>query len=163
MESFVAPLQITDFPEAVREGIKTFRTQEGQEAILQNLDILNNFVLGTREFSETEQAYYRKPFLVPGEDRRPMLFDFSIDGIPEYTHKIVDDYSRWLTQSDLPKLMIRADPSYLLKGRLYDFAHKWPNQTEVVVKGTHFIQETTPHEIGEAISAFVRGLRGGAA
>jgi haloalkane dehalogenase len=47
-----------------------------------------------------------------------MLFDFSIDGIPEYP-KIVDDYSRW----DLPKLIIRVDPGYLLQGRLYDFAH----------------------------------------
>jgi haloalkane dehalogenase len=81
-----------------------------QGAILHTLDILNNFVLGARAFSETEQAYYREPFLVPAEDRRPMLFDFAIDG--------------------MLGIMIDADPGYLLKGRLYDFAHKWPNQTE---------------------------------
>ena len=35
-----------------------------------------------------------------------------------------------------------------------------PNQTEVTVKGLHFIQEDSPHEIGAAIAEFVRGLRG---
>jgi hypothetical protein len=51
-----------------------------------------------------------------------MLFDFSVGGIPHYTDEIIRDYSRWLTQSDLAKLTTRADPGYLLQGRLYDFS-----------------------------------------
>jgi hypothetical protein len=27
-----------------------------------------------------------------------MLFDFSVGGIPHYTHKIIRDYSRWLAK-----------------------------------------------------------------
>jgi haloalkane dehalogenase len=83
-----------------------------------------------------------------------------INGFPKDVNKIVDDYSRWLAESDLPKLMIRAEPGYLLANRLYDFARTWPNQTEVTVKGAHFIQETTPDEVGSAIADFVRRLRG---
>jgi haloalkane dehalogenase len=161
MESIVMPLLTTDFPESVREALgKAFKSQAGREASLQSLDFLNGFVLGSRDFTETEQAYYRKPFLVPGEERRPMIsFEFPVDGAPEHTAKIVGDYSRWLAESEIPKLMIRADPGYILNGRLYEFARKWPNQTEVTVKGTHYVQESSPDEVGAAVANFVRGLR----
>jgi len=36
----------------------------------------------------------------------------------------------------------------------------WPNQTEVTVKGLHFIQEDSPDEIGQAVAAFVKRVRG---
>jgi haloalkane dehalogenase len=35
----------------------------------------------------------------------------------------------------------------------------WPNQTEVTVKGIHFVQEDSPIEIGAAVANFVRTLR----
>ena len=35
----------------------------------------------------------------------------------------------------------------------------WHNQTELTVKGIHFIQEDSPEEIGEGIAAFVGSLR----
>ncbi|MCK1741313.1 hypothetical protein IVA80_10655 [Bradyrhizobium sp. 139] len=59
---------------------------------MQNLDFLNGFLLSQRAFTETERAYYTKPFLVPGEDRRAMMsFEFPVDGQPPHTAKIVDD------------------------------------------------------------------------
>jgi haloalkane dehalogenase len=35
----------------------------------------------------------------------------------------------------------------------------WPNQTEVTVPGSHFIQEDSPDKIGAAVASFVRALR----
>ena len=32
------------------------------------------------------------------------------------------------------------------------FCRTWPNQTEVTVRGTHFVQEDSPDEVGEAIA-----------
>ncbi len=32
---------------------------------------------------------------------------------------------------------------------------KWPNQTEIKVAGSHFIQEDSPYEIGEAIDGWL--------
>lgn len=161
MESLVMPLQATDFPEAIREAVKQAFTPASRDAVMRSLGFLDNFVLGAREFSETEQAYYRKPFLIPGEERRPMIgTEFSIEGKPEDTTKIMGDYARWLSESDVPKLMINAEPGHILTGRLRDFARKWRNQTEVTVSGMHFVQESSPHEVGAAIAAFVRRLRG---
>ncbi len=62
-------------------------------------------------------------------------------------------------KSDVPKLFINADPGAILVGRQRKFCRTWPNQTEVTVKGLHFIQEDRPDEIGEAIADFVRRLR----
>jgi hypothetical protein len=43
---------------------------------------------------------------------------------------------------------------------LQSFARRaWPNQTEVTVKGRHFLQEDSPDEIGQALADFVRRVR----
>jgi haloalkane dehalogenase len=63
-----------------------------------------------------------------------------------------------LANSNIPKLLIRADPDHLLTGRLLEFARTWPNQQEVTVPGHQFLQERSPDEIGNAIAAFVRTL-----
>jgi haloalkane dehalogenase len=74
--------------------------------------------------------------------------------------KVVGEYSRWLAQSQVPKLYVHAEPGALGNGRPRDFCRAWPNQTEVTVKGIHFVQEDSPGEIGAAVAAFVRDLRG---
>lgn len=158
MESIVAPLLVSDFPEYVQEQLKHM-TPEGMEASLQGLDFLEGFLLRARDFSEAEKAHYRAPFVNAGEDRRPLIsFDLPVEGRPEHTVKIADDYSRWLGKSSVPKLLIRAEPGYLLTNRLYDIAKTWPNQREVKVSGNHYIQETSPDEVGVAIADFVRSL-----
>ena len=68
--------------------------------------------------------------------------------------------SKWLSSSDLPKLFINADPGSILTGKQREFCRSWPNQEEVTVKGTHFMQEDSPDEIGKAVSRFVSKLRG---
>lgn len=107
-----------------------------------------------RKLSEEEMAEYRKPFLKPGEDRRPTLTwprQIPIEGEPEDVTAIVDSYSKWLSTSDLPKLFINAEPGAILRGPARDFCRSWTNQSEVTVDGIHFIQEDSPDAIGQAI------------
>ena len=61
-----------------------------------------------------------------------------------------------VTGSDIRKLFINADPGIILTGAQREFCRRWPNQREITVKGSHFIQEDSPAEIGQAIAAFVR-------
>ena len=162
MESIVAPLHITDFPDYVQEQAKHM-TAENMEASLQHpLFLLADFLLKEREFSEFEKETYRKPFASAGEDCRPVIsFDLPVAGTsitPDYSVKLVQDYSDWMAENDLPKLLIKAEPGYVLTGRLYNIAKNWKNQTETTVQGYHFVQETTPNEVGQAISVFVAGL-----
>jgi haloalkane dehalogenase len=81
-----------------------------------------------------------------------------IEGEPEDVVEIVKTYGRWLSESNLPKLFINADPGSILKGRARAFCRTWPNQEEVTVKGLHFIQEDSPDEIGEAIVNWIQKI-----
>ena len=117
-----------------------------------------------RELTEEEMNEYRRPFLNTGEDRRPTLSwprQIPIQGEPIEVVEVVENYSHWLSSSDLPKLFINADPGSILTGKQRDFCRAWPRQKEVTVQGLHFIQEDSPHEIGNAVSDFVKELRPG--
>jgi haloalkane dehalogenase len=81
------------------------------------------------------------------------------NGEPADVAKIVGDYAEWLKQSDVPKLWIHGDPGMIMTSRVSEFCSTWPNQTEVKVKGKHFLQEDSPAEIGEAVANFVRTVR----
>jgi haloalkane dehalogenase len=109
-------------------------------------------------------AVYRAPFATPGEDRRPTLSwprQLPIEGEPASVVAIVDDYGRWLAKNPIPKLFINAEPGSILTGAVGDFCRTWPNQKEITVKGSHFIQEDSPHEIGRAVADFARSVRDG--
>ena len=82
-----------------------------------------------------------------------------IESEPADVVAVVEDYSRWLAASSVPKLFINADPGSILVGRQRDFCRTWPNQTEVTVKGLHFLQEDSPDDIGKALADFVHKVR----
>jgi haloalkane dehalogenase len=164
MEAIVAPLTWEDWPETARRVFQGFRSEIGEEMILQkNMfveRVLPNSVI--RKLDEEEMEVYRRPFASAGEDRRPTLTwprMIPIDGEPTHMVKLVEDYGAWLAQNDLPKLFIKADPGSILVGRQREFCRTWPNQTEVTVKGQHFLQEDSPDEIGHSIAEFVRRIR----
>ena len=102
---------------------------------------------------------YRRPYLQPGESRRPTLTwprEIPIEGEPADVVHIVDGYARWLVASSIPKLFVNADPGSILTGAQREFCRSWPQQEEVTVKGLHFVQEDSPAEIGAAIADFVK-------
>ena len=164
MEAIVAPLTWEDWPETARRVFQGFRSEIGEEMILQkNMfveRVLPNSVI--RKLDEEEMEVYRRPFASAGEDRRPTLTwprMIPIDGEPTHMVKLVEDYGAWLAQNDLPKLFIKADPGSILVGRQREFCRTWRNQTEVTVKGQHFLQEDSPDEIGHSIAEFARRIR----
>ena len=100
---------------------------------------------------------YRRPFLEPGEDRRPTLTwprQIPIAGEPADVIQIVNDYGEWLAQSPLPKLFVNGDPGALIAGPVRDLVRSWPNISEVTVPGIHFLQEDSADLIGEAVASW---------
>ena len=115
-----------------------------------------------RDLNDEEMAEYRRPFAEAGEARRPTLTwprQIPIDGEPADVAAIVDDFAAWVSTSDVPELFINAEPGAILsEGPSREFCRTWTNQTEVTVKGSHFIQEDSPDEIGQAIANFIKEL-----
>jgi haloalkane dehalogenase len=164
MEAIVTPLTWADWPENARRVFQGFRSESGEEMILEKNIFVERVLPGAimRKLSAEEMDVYRKPFAQPGEDRRPTLTwprMIPIERKPADVVEVVEDYAAWLAQSEIPKLFINADPGSILVGRQREFCRAWPNQTEVTVKGLHFLQEDSPDAIGRAISDFVRRLR----
>jgi haloalkane dehalogenase len=165
MEAVVRPLTWEEWRDESRQIFQDLRSEAGEEMVLEkNLfieGILPSAVL--RDLTEEEMNVYRRPYLEPGESRRPTLTwprELPINGEPEDVVSIVDDYSKWLAQSDVPKLFVNAEPGAILTGSQREFCRTWPNQEEVTVRGVHFVQEDSPHEIGEAVATFVRRTGG---
>jgi hypothetical protein len=124
----------------------------------QNIFIEQSIVKGTmRPFTDDEMAEYRRPFLEPGEGRRPMLTwprQLPIGGEPADVVEIVDAYAAWLSTSAIPKLYIRAEPGTHSE-KMIEQVRTWPNQQEVAVRGIHYPQEDAPDEIGVAIATWL--------
>ena len=164
MEAAPLPLTWSDFPEAAQPGFKASRTAAGEDMVLRDNTFVEGFLIAAENhnLSEADQAEYRRPFLNPGEDRRAMLTwarQISLDGSPADVTKIVSDFSEWLKDSPIPKLLVKGDPGFITNGRLAAFCESLKNQTEVKVKGVHFLQESSGPEIGKAVADFVRSLR----
>jgi haloalkane dehalogenase len=165
MEAVVRPMAWADFPDNARGIFQGFRSEAGEAMVLEKNIFVERVLPGAviRDLTEAEMTIYRKPYLEPGEDRRPTLTwprMIPIEGEPVEVCQVADDYGAWLSTSDVPKLFINADPGSLLVGGQREFCRGWPNQTEITVKGSHFVQEDSPDEIGQAVAAFVKGIRG---
>jgi haloalkane dehalogenase len=114
-----------------------------------------------RDMSEEEMDVYRRPYLDPGEGRRPTLTwprQIPIESDPNDVHEIVSNYAAWLGETDLPKLFINAEPGAILIGSQREFCRTFRNQQEITVTGSHFIQEDSPDEIGIAIAEWRRQI-----
>ncbi|MGI9666353.1 MAG: haloalkane dehalogenase [Acidimicrobiia bacterium] len=156
MEAIVAPVQWSDWNEASRPIFEAMRSDAGEVIVLEKNVFVERILPASilRDLSDEEMNAYRAPFVEPGESRRPTLTwprQIPLDGEPDDVHRIVQDYADWLVSSPVPKLFINAEPGAILIGSQREFCRAWPNQTEVTVAGSHFIQEDSPGEIGIAL------------
>ena len=157
MEGIVRPVSWDDWPEAARGVFQGFRSPAGEEMVLEKNVFVERVLPGSiiRDLTEDEMAVYRRPYINPGEDRRPTLTwprQIPIEDEPAEDRELVQSYADWLSQSEVQKLFINAEPGAILIGPQREFCRSWPNQKEVTVAGNHFLQEDSPDEIGQAIA-----------
>jgi len=165
MEAMVRPMTWEEWPESAREVFRALRSETGEEMVLEKNFFVERILPGSvmRDLTEEEMETYRGPYAEPGESRRPTLTwprEIPLDGQPEDVAAIVGHYSDWLSASEVPKLFINAEPGVILTGAQREFCRGWKNQEEVTVRGSHFVQEDSPQEIGEAIRAFLARVHG---
>ncbi len=156
MEAIVAPMEWEDWPEFATEPFEIMRSSRGEEMVLEQNAFVEQIFPGAimRKLTDEEMNTYRKPFQNPGEDRRPTLTwprQIPLAEEPQDVCTAVREYGTWLADTQMPKLFINAEPGAILIGKQREFCRTWPNQTEVTVAGTHFIQEDSPKEIAAAL------------
>ena len=164
MEAIVRPVTWAEWPEAARKVFQAMRSPAGEAMVLEKNVFVERILPASvlRGLTPEEMERYRAPYRDPGEARRPTLTwprQIPIDGEPADVVAVVEAYAAWLATSPLPKLFVNADPGTILIGPQREFCRTWPNQEEVSVRGSHFVQEDSPDDIGRALAAFVRRLR----
>jgi pimeloyl-ACP methyl ester carboxylesterase len=84
-----------------------------------------------------------------GSDRRPI-------GV---VHEAAQAYAQWLSESDVPKLLLRATPGAIMREPLVQWCrdHMPPLKVVDIGPGVHFVQEDQPHAIGRAIADWYTG------
>jgi haloalkane dehalogenase len=163
MEALVRPMTWQEWPEPARRIFQAMRSPAGEEMVLVKNVFVERLLPASvmRGLGPEELTRYRAPYREPGESRRPTLTwprQIPLDGEPAEVVGIAQAYADWLTTSPVPKLFVNGDPGFLLTGALRDFCRTFPHQQEVTVRGTHFIQEDAPDEIGRALADFVARL-----
>ncbi len=163
MEAIVQPVRWEQWSPQTRSFFEQLRSAAGEQMILEeNLfveSLLPRRIL--RKLTDAEMEEYRRPYREPGEGRRPTLSwprQLPIAGEPAEVVEIVGSYAAWLAASPVSKLFVNAEPGTIsLDERA--FCRGFPNQTEVTVRGLHFIQEDSPDEIGEAVAKWYTSLQ----
>ena len=161
MEGIVGPVKSWDqWPDAAREIFQAFRSSAGEDMILNKNLFIEAVLPGSilRKMSHEEMNVYRRPFTKAGEDRRPTLTwprQIPIEGEPTDVHEIVAAYAEWLPVTQFPKLFVNAEPGAIILDPAREFIRTWQQVSEVTVKGSHFIQEDSPQEIGEALKTWM--------
>ncbi|GAA1521465.1 hypothetical protein [Kribbella lupini] len=163
LETLVAPVT-WDSPNAPNPDLfRPLRSPAGEQMVLtDNVFIEQVLQAGTlRQLDDADLAAYRRPYLDPGESRRPMLTwarEIPIDGEPADVHDVVTANAQWMRTCDVPKLFVNGAPGALLTGPLRELCRTWPAQVEVTVNGSHFLPEDSPAEIESALAQWISRL-----
>jgi haloalkane dehalogenase len=159
MEAIVRPYASWDtWADSARTLFQDLRSPAGEEMILERNMFVERLLPGAvlRTLDEEELAEYRRPFAEAGEDRLPTLVwprQIPIAGEPPEVVEVAEAYADWLAHTPgVPKLFVNAEPGFILTGDQRAFCRTWPNQTEITVKGLHYVQEDSGEEIGAAIA-----------
>ncbi len=149
MEAIVRPVTWDDWPEAARRVFQGFRSPAGESMVLDKNVFVERVLPGSVLFrlDDAEMEHYRRPYLSPGEDRRPTLTwprQIPIEGEPADVTAVVADYAEFLMASPVPKLFVNADPGAILTGRQRDFCRSWPTSRRSRWRGTTSCRKTPP-------------------
>ena len=156
METSVRPSAPGTSTPGGRRFTDMFKTERMERQVLEDNFFVETLMFGGLKsaLSEEDKAAYRKPYLMPGESRRPTIDwprQIVVDGEPAWLYEIGKAWSDWMAENEIPKLFLEADPGITLTGANREFCRGWKNQVVVTVPGTHFIQEQSPQVVGDAI------------
>lgn len=115
-----------------------------------------------RQLTNEEMDFYRQPFTSEGTSKPILQY---LKELPKgqgdsAADSIIANYSKKLTQSKIPKLMLYSIPGFITTIATVMWAKKHLKNLEIIDIGEelHLAQESYPKLIGETISVWFQGL-----
>jgi haloalkane dehalogenase len=166
MEAIIMPVPSWEmFPETSRELFQAFRTPEVGWDLIVNKNAFLEEVLPAkivRRLSKEEMDRYREPFREP-QSRKPVWRwpnEIPIAGEPPDVVEAVEEYNRWLRETELPKLLFYGTPGELCQPPVVEWCRENLRNLKMVDvgEGVHYLQEDHPQLIGTELARWYAGL-----
>ncbi len=166
MEASIDVPRYETMPTSVKIGLSMMRSKLFGGFLVKRMNIFIKKMLPdliSRKLTKEEMDHYGAPYTTM-KSRTPLLAwpkDVPIKGTPKDSFDKVKAYAKWLTETEIPKLCLYVTPGIGLQDPDVEIIKRDFKNTKLVYlgDGLHFIQEDYPHEIGEEISDWYRGLR----
>jgi len=157
MEALLSTWRYEDMSEQNVQFFEMVRGENSRELLVdQNFFIEKVIPMAVvRDLSDEGMDDYREPFVDPAS-REPVWRwpqEVPIDGEPADVHAAVTEYAAKLEASDVPKLLLYAQPGMITLEPVVEWAKaNLKNLTAVDIgPGAHYIQEDNPHAIGSEL------------
>ena len=159
MEAILQPSTWAGFPKEFRLPFRMMRTPGVGFLMISVANIFVKQILPqsiVRKLTAEEMEVYSAPYPTIAS-RRPVRqwpTQIPIDGHPAVMHEIVSAYNAWLQQTDVPKLLLYAQPGAILTPRLVRWCRDSLKNLKTVDlgEGLHYLQEDHPRAIGQHVA-----------
>ncbi|HSH04484.1 MAG TPA: haloalkane dehalogenase [Anaerolineae bacterium] len=165
MEALVKPMVWSDFPVQFRLGFRLMRMPVIGWLMVSVGNVFVKQILPAaivRPLRDEEKAVYARPYPTIESRKAVRMWpcEIPINGKPADMQAVVAEYSRWLQETDVPKLFFYATPGAIINEK--DVAWVEANLSNLTSyhmgEGVHFVQEDNPHFIGEKLAEWYEGL-----
>lgn len=163
-EAFLRSLNGNDISLPFQEQIATFQDDSHLDLMANGTTYVDTFLpqMIMRSLSDEEMHYYRKPFLNQTKHKALLkyLHELASNQGEALLDQLIHQYSEFLTQSKLPKLLLYSIPGFITTIATIMWAKEnFPNlETIDIGEELHFAQESCPNLIGESISVWLQGV-----
>lgn len=164
-ESYLRPFNGDDFSLPLQEQLHTLDQQEQIYDLIMNSTYYIDKVLPQemlRSLTQEELVHYRDPFKSEnaGKPVCQYLKELPRSDRNNKVDQLIANYSKKLTQSKLPKLMLYSVPGYITTIATAMWAKEHLPKLEMVDVGEelHYAQESNPLLMGETISVWLQSI-----
>jgi len=165
METFYKPMEWSSLSPFAQWLFNMFQGEKLGHFLNGHLNLFIKFILPfsiVRKLTKEEKQHYEDPFRTV-ESRKPIIKfpqELPIKGRGTENETIASNYFTWLKTSELPKLLLYANPGVqITEEKVEELKETLSNlKVQDLGEGLHFIQEDKPNEIGLAIKNWFHGI-----
>jgi haloalkane dehalogenase len=168
-EAFLRPLQGNDLSLPFQEQLLELHTQESPFSLAKGTELVDRILLQSMMciLTPEELKAYREPFEPqnPGSANAEKAFKQYLQELPRgdgrsWVDHLIASYSKKLTQSHLPKLLLYSVPGFITTIATIMWAKEHLPNLEVGDLGEelHYAQESDPALMGELMSAWLQAV-----
>lgn len=160
-QAMVRPMSLADMPGSLKVAFKMMRTP-GLGWMM--ISVANIYItkmlpdLTHAELTPEALAAYGEPYPTVASRKaiRQWPCEVPLDGAPAGNAAVVLGYRKWLTQTEVPKLLFYGNNGVAIKAPELAWCREELSNLEVIElgDGIHFLQETHPEAIGIGLSSW---------